>query len=997
MTTVYVDVDSYLDLVIYAANDTITARYGAILTIRESNATQPFQITTTDSVIKATTAQRKLVFAAGGYVNAVPSDIGLPVVGATTGDSGTLVDYDNATRIWHVLRDDPTDDFFDNASEAISITGGTGAGTLSALPDQAVIVKFNSTNNSGFIISGNGKLMTRGDWYPLGIGDGSASQTFAFYGTEACPYVQVETGSGTGVWTDCRCIYNTAFSSYGAGIDYGDVFQHAPDAGTPIANLTFGDGANGMVVPNGARVRCPDVYITSAATYTTTVANRSRVYYATSGGTHDYINVIFSDRFILQISYTKSFVATYLGIFARSVVAGISYVNISHLTVSKDRAVSGGYGVSISYFASGEFEYLNAEVYGCDAAVGAQAIQFSVGANFIADYIKGVHTQRSGASTYSHFFAVQFSGCFNYSVDHITAINGEVYFAYCQSPAVVNRIKFSDSLTGTKITTNACPIVFVSYCDKIRIDDIQLLTNGVAPYDQVVRADQLTGKLIVTNISFNPDSRTAYLMYLGSGNESIFANCNMSGTMRSSHINATYATKGCRFSNLMFGSAFTTAITPSRARVEGLVSGANLTAVGTIDTPYALIYDTSAKLTGYIELLFSPPVELSYYTRLAGVEDVSIYFNNSGRLYMKSIDDQCTWEIPYLIQGVSGFVNSAPTIAHATWSGNCTQEYAIKSGQYGAEWSEWTAVTGANLAAETVDSEIGFYLKFRFTMTGAHATNNYVEKYMLAVNTDPAFVFPVGYVDLILRGVVEGSSYYVYSTTDAKVLGQGIASYTTSGPTEDIAISVPYDFDDSEIDILVYVRKGSSAVYYEPWGAIASYNEDGVVVFVAQQEDDIVTSDLTAPITFDLVNKLIIVADTVSAITVQDLVNAIRNYETTNIDEVSPFALISGKDTLETGTLYTSITLELIDDWRVQFEARPGPTYVSCRITGGNLIATNDYDNDPICPSAYVTVTRAMSSSGTLLSSSAPTVEEIDTRLSSMHGSGQWQKTRQYP
>lgn len=99
--------------------DNESAKYlsgGAIATIGHDGATYA------DGV-------RLLTFAAGGYVNAVAGDLGLPAVGGTTGDSGILLAYDNTLRRWWV-RTDALGDAFDVA-EAITITGGTGAGTTS--------------------------------------------------------------------------------------------------------------------------------------------------------------------------------------------------------------------------------------------------------------------------------------------------------------------------------------------------------------------------------------------------------------------------------------------------------------------------------------------------------------------------------------------------------------------------------------------------------------------------------------------------------------------------------------------------------------------------------------------------------------------------------------------------------------------------------------------------------------------------------------------------
>lgn len=71
--------------------------------------------------------RRTLTFQAGGYVNCIEADVGKQVLGATTGDTGTLISYNNTAKTWVVEMDD-SGDLFD-AGEAISIPLGTGAGT----------------------------------------------------------------------------------------------------------------------------------------------------------------------------------------------------------------------------------------------------------------------------------------------------------------------------------------------------------------------------------------------------------------------------------------------------------------------------------------------------------------------------------------------------------------------------------------------------------------------------------------------------------------------------------------------------------------------------------------------------------------------------------------------------------------------------------------------------------------------------------------------------
>jgi hypothetical protein len=63
------------------------------------------------------------------YTSAVVTDIGLEVVGGTTGHTGTLLHYNNTTKKWYVRATDSSQTF--NQAETVSVTaaGGTGTGT----------------------------------------------------------------------------------------------------------------------------------------------------------------------------------------------------------------------------------------------------------------------------------------------------------------------------------------------------------------------------------------------------------------------------------------------------------------------------------------------------------------------------------------------------------------------------------------------------------------------------------------------------------------------------------------------------------------------------------------------------------------------------------------------------------------------------------------------------------------------------------------------------
>jgi len=120
---------------------------------------------------------------------------------------------------------------------------------------------------------------------------------------------------------------------------------------------------------------------------------------------------------------------------------------------------------------------------------------------------------------------------------------------------------------------------------------------------------------------------------------------------------------------------------------------------------------------------------------------------------------------------------------------------------------------------------------------------------------------------------------------------------------------------------------------------------------------------------FDFYNSIIEVPAPDTSLDLQYLVNQVRDTE----DELSPPMAYKkiidafGKQPLGGGT-YVGITVMLLDNWKVRFEARPGPDTVSCLISGGNLVAES---GNPIAPSAYTTVSLAQSSSPTIATPSS--------------------------
>ncbi len=127
-----------------------------------------------------------------------------------------------------------------------------------------------------------------------------------------------------------------------------------------------------------------------------------------------------------------------------------------------------------------------------------------------------------------------------------------------------------------------------------------------------------------------------------------------------------------------------------------------------------------------------------------------------------------------------------------------------------------------------------------------------------------------------------------------------------------------------------------------------------------------------ATFTYDFDARIMTVDSPFVTTTVQEMLNSIRDVEDdiANIDD-DIIAVASGKQDLG-GGVSVGITLELVNDWKLAFEARGGPTELMT-VTGGNLLA-RDLAGDivfPIAPTAFTAVTIAQSSSATLIGAEA--------------------------
>lgn len=135
---------------------------------------------------------------------------------------------------------------------------------------------------------------------------------------------------------------------------------------------------------------------------------------------------------------------------------------------------------------------------------------------------------------------------------------------------------------------------------------------------------------------------------------------------------------------------------------------------------------------------------------------------------------------------------------------------------------------------------------------------------------------------------------------------------------------------------------------------------------------------MALPLVFDFYSSIIEVPSPDTTLTMQYLINEIRDNE----DELAvgmPYNKIadaSGKEDLG-GGVSTAITVRLLDSWRVRFEARAALT--QCTISGGNLVGGPG--GNPIAPSANTQVLNLSSAAGVI---ATPTTSSENTNLKYM-------------
>jgi hypothetical protein len=141
---------------------------------------------------------------------------------------------------------------------------------------------------------------------------------------------------------------------------------------------------------------------------------------------------------------------------------------------------------------------------------------------------------------------------------------------------------------------------------------------------------------------------------------------------------------------------------------------------------------------------------------------------------------------------------------------------------------------------------------------------------------------------------------------------------------------------------------------------------------------------------FDRPNKLVIVPDTETEVTVQEIYDQCRDYED-RPDSLAFLELVDaeGKTDLGGGE-FIVITLFMINGWRLKFDDRPGPADTTCRVSGGNILGRvgdkGSAAQHPIAPSDYTFPIIYQATTGLALTdtATAASIAALDTNVDTL-------------
>lgn len=623
---------------------------------------------------------------------------------------------------------------------------------------------------------GAAAIVWQGEWYDLGIGDGSASQTMSHYTTDFLPAVWVETGNGTNtyeIWLNTNTL-----TECGAG-KLGYFFENSNSSAT----ITFGDGTNGAVVPNGARVKVPNIHqacttVAAWATNTRVIPSQPGLFHGINSSTGGTITF---DKVIMGTYYMNLTNPTTLTMTDVAVHRTLNLDNPNTVTFS-DVGVCAAESSMSNTSDSCAFSNVSTGTYTRFFAVNdstSNALAFDACSNLTFNDCRFAVFNRGNTS--DRAIQCRYSNDLTFSTLHAT---GQIWIEAC-SGVSLSTVTYTDQPDGVQSTSINYPaIYFNNNSTGCSLDGFSIDTDGCVPYDhmvELVRVDDIDIRNIgstSTPIAANSHAESLFRLNDSCNNVRI-ARCYGDDAFRTQDpmVNTDYGVKffNCKFDNsLEWQMAANNGQVRSVRASDGVLAGAtgiedDLQATAGTHFGDMFFSDTTGGLVLWCHSKTSETTSASSYTVNSG----SPIFNNYDGVEMTTLGDQITWTWQWDILGHTAFRNAAMSFAGNNQT-NHDFEYDIDTGSgYSGTWKD---ITYANLSGETISPSSGFRMKIRITCNTSSSSNK-VSAIMIPTTTTLSDqqnnLHPLDVVDITMQNLEANSTYRIYNTTDATELTTG--------------------------------------------------------------------------------------------------------------------------------------------------------------------------------------------------------------------------------
>jgi hypothetical protein len=632
-----------------------------------------------------------------------------------------------------------------------------------------------------------GDFQSLGDWFVLGTSNGTSGQTFQHYVADLVPALQVETGNGTGIYEWWGCALAAEWNATVIATDDRGRYYNCSTTGA----ITFGGATFGKLPPNGARIRVPNVHISTAPSTdysinTLSAAITNRYAFLSTGGNIDATYLCCNGSFGSSNSPLYK-VTNSCGADGAWRDNGGTNTNISQTifnNVAASRVVaSNTTQFSLTYSFNAEFT--NCASFRTSGATGASSPM--VMSNVTNLVIDGYHLLMSGVAD-----SMSITYCNGVTMKNslIMGVNSSI----CSVIGCTDLVFSNIGITSKSSDSSAITAYGFSFnnCNNVLVDTIYLWQGAVFPVLSIFNVFNQTKNIRIRNIG----SRTTPIT-LGSGTRYVISITNSTDII----ISKVYAGPGSQGSDSAISISncdnFVVSDIGDPTNTSGQMSYAGIatnttffkrSATGGLKN-YNTVAGNGRTLTSFTafgthfaeEEVSSTEVQLTIY---AGTEkstyqsSIDAYTDDVGTilrggtndLLLRNLNDQVTWTWNYWIRGLTGFVNTNAVIS-GTNTGNFEITYDLDKGQGFS--GIFKAATGANLSSETGISASGVKLRVRAKCTTASSTN-IIRAIGIYGSTTASNLAnnPYPYNEPLIRasGPLSGTTAAVFRNSDSKLL-----------------------------------------------------------------------------------------------------------------------------------------------------------------------------------------------------------------------------------